>query len=296
MYDSRSDHARKPKSPVARARTLDETLDDEWTGRIKGRSRVTLTAKQVIAEHLAPDPVTLDYPGLKRMHVYYVGGWAQWSCEGGHGLALWECQILGGDCERETAEVESYADRLERYLDEQLREAEAMDRDDDEDVRIGPARIESTEPEPGEEESNFLPLLSMTDAYHELGDDGWHIEGPKVERDEPLKGEHYVRVHVLANEVGLTSKALIRHLCLSGEHVANHMSMVALPVADRVRCDFPAPTVAEVKPDAKARLDDLRERLGRPPAPRPGGARLPESYRAPRPIAPRPGNNPFAIR
>lgn len=74
---------------------------------------------------------------------------------------------------------------------------------------------------------------TLDDLVDAVGD-GFTIEGPSVHQPS-LKTSGNVRVHELARECGVPSAAMIRHLRLNGEYVANNLSYVANPVADDVR-------------------------------------------------------------
>jgi len=56
------------------------------------------------------------------------------------------------------------------------------------------------------------------------------------------------RVHELAKELGMSSKAVLEKLSELGEYVKSASSTVEAPVARRLKEAFPAPTAAKAAP------------------------------------------------
>ncbi|MCW2545481.1 MAG: infB, partial [Frankiales bacterium] len=110
------------------------------------------------------------------------------------------------------------------------------------------------------------------------------------------------RVHELAKELGLESKALLGWLNDNGEFVKSASSTIEPPVARKVREAFPAkPESAAAAPAKKAPAKKAAAKAA-PAAPAPeveapaASIPAPETSIPPRPAAapgPRPGNNPF---
>ena len=293
MYDSRTDKARKPQRPSTLRRyrlERDWELDNIWCSR-RAKGRDDLSEREAIVDQIDEGDTPIDLPGLKRVGKIEYDRWMrEWSrlyCDSGDAydefvddehMAEWEVALLDGP-EGACWTTKSVQPSEREYIE--------ADPDFDED---------EWDDDTWEGRTTFLPLMSINEAYDAFGGD-FTIEGPNAERVEPLKGEHYIRVHELAAEVGIESRDLIRYLRLEGEYVTNHMSMVANPVADIVRRQadglverFGARPAIEI-----SGLDALRMALLNPSAP----ARLSPSCQThsvagmTRPGAPRPGN-PFA--
>lgn len=294
MYDSRSDHPRGPKTRYGKSKHGSSHPDrayERYYGDQEGRAvypKPDLSVRESIAdqgEFDAPAPIA----GLKMLRL---AEWEQALLMDGYGgvtaeqyheeQGLMEATILRNDCRAfdvDMPEGMAWSSAVVAEVEDRICEAREAaysrhveDEDEDEDDY--------------EPESAWL-AATPTEFFEAMGD-AWVIEGPTV-HDEPRKGDHYVRLHELAREVGVESKHLIEYLRLEGEYVANHMSMVANPVAAivrrqaeglRVKYGERKQAVAVVSPWGTAITPPNRVRPG---VPLPGQR-----------LAPRPGRNPFA--
>lgn len=281
MYDSRSDHPRGGTHWPRAWREYGKGDYIDW-GTPRQRRLATPEAERVaIAEgldELADEPV--DLPGLKRLGpLAWANRWARHDMDSWDDLdepermAAWEIELLGGP--EGTVWMEAF----------------------------GITPESEAEPEPDLDPTDAAAWLTTPprEFFAAMGD-AWVIEGPSTTRPEPTREGHYVRVCDMAREVGIDSKHMVEHLRLSGEYVRNHLSWVALPVAQRVY-DEERATGALVarygrrKATEADHYDDLRRlrRLLSEPTPWSRPAKSIRSNNPIRPSAPRPGN-PFKAR
>jgi len=259
VYDSRSSHPHKGAHPIRCW-----THEDGW---FKPQGERTLTKQGAIQEQLIAlldEDMPAQVPGLKRLRNQ---GYGYLVCERHaiqtHGMARWEAELLQICTEwcqyvwtrsQGLSEAEVKAEEEAEIEAAGLLEASMIDLEVGDtglpdgtvwsdksaatfwgDVAVERERLETEEraqyldeEEADDFEDCWLPVLTMSEAYHELGD-GFTIEGPSVTRSEPLKGEHYIRAYELARMIGIEATDLVRHLRLCGEYVKNHMSLVPRP-------------------------------------------------------------------
>jgi hypothetical protein len=87
--------------------------------------------------------------------------------------------------------------------------------------------------EDSDDEDAWPPVLSMTQAYNQFGEDGWHIE--RGGQSDPIDTSHaYLRVYDLARDVGLPSKVVLDMIRDLGEFTVSHSSRVATPIAHHI--------------------------------------------------------------
>lgn len=259
MYDSRTDKARKPKD--REPRTDYDAWEEQYRNRnnkvLRGRPQIKreVTA-EIMAEIVADTTVGgLPVSGLKGLKKIGPATWERrmtdWRNEP---LADWEQEVLNGEFASSTCD---FTDCSCQYSLEDLDDLPDMD-DDVDDLDDAPyveepladweRELLNGDPEypyygerDEEYESDFLPVLTISEAFQNLGDDGWHIEGPRaydstawMREHEWQRKEHYTRVYELARTCGVPSNTLVRELRLSGTFVKTHMSLVANPVAQRL--------------------------------------------------------------
>lgn len=245
MYDSRSDHPHKGVHFERAWRK--EDYRDILPRRLRRDAQDAITDSLAEAEvvDLTTSPYD-DHLGLKRI-----------------GPAAWEAW---------------HEDGYEMYLERDWEALEAHEHDHIEPLADWERELLGGDPEPEEDEDEedldtdwtpWMPTLSVKQAYDQMGD-GWHVEGAMpVSRN--MGG--YIRVHELAFQIGVSSKSLLAFLRTTNEYVSNHLSYLALPVADRIRAEADD-LIEEYGPRESTPLDRLKVLLAeedqRAKTPRPG--------------------------
>lgn len=321
MYDSRSDHPRGPETRWGKSKHGSSHPERNALRNNHGRAvfrRPDMDEIDALVDQTLGDlPDWSDTPGLKRMATNPY----RWVlvCEG-HGLALWECELLREiPCEetrweraRSVVDWDDDEDWDAAEPDEMLAgwEAECAGlpketrwSDDGKQASVMPDAWASRVTEdddywPDSDDDGWL-TTSPREFFDAVGE-AWVIEGPCVTHSEPTRAGHYMRAWELAREVGIETRDLLTFLAKFGEFVKCAQSWVAMPVCKRVMTEadtlvagYGARKVKQADP-----IDTLRQRLlGPRPTRRPGAPRLSDPPRPMiRPGVPRPGNNPFNQR